>query len=252
MTPYQYVWTLLETHLEKNNGQWAALANMVDMSENTLRYSISNETARHRTLFNIVYKLEGLLKSYDFLLEFDGELKGLATETRIAENHKANLRDTSSDVLERKMQEILMLTGSSEGIDYSELISQIPHRKKSIDELINSGFLENKDGVIYGSYGTKDPDMSVKKINIKTDIVNNSDDKFRDGTVLTLDDKIDSLGFQEMKVATDEYFRKVYDIIKKRKSRTGISFTLATMLTSLGLSEQHKKELIRLGEDNDN
>ncbi|NRA68659.1 MAG: hypothetical protein HRU19_29505 [Pseudobacteriovorax sp.] len=253
MTPYEHVWSLVQDHLLKANSQWHALAQATEVSENTLRYSILNQTARHRTLHNIVHKLEGPKAASHFLLEYQNELKGLAVEVSVAKAQQLGTNKHSPEVMQQKIHEIIMCAEATEGVAYDELLRILPHRKKLVDRLIAEGLLENVEGRIYAHYTTSDPDLTMQKIKLKAEIIGNSSDEYRAGLVSSMDDLVSLEGYVELTRLTEKFIAESIEIVSRSKSRYGVSFTLSTFLTTMGL-EHHTKAAITevLGENREN
>ena len=252
MTPYEFVWSIIQEHLQQAGDQWHVLAKKTGISENTLRYSISQGTARHKTLYNVVAKLEGEKKGREFLIEHESSLKGLSTTISVAKLQQQHQNDHDPAIMEPSVHEIIMYTDATRGIDYGELISHLPHRKKLVDQLLDDGILERVGDRLFSHFTAADPHLGVKKIRVKSDVIANSCDEFRAGCVSTSDERVSVEGYIELTKLTRDYIAKSLEIMARTQSDEGVSFTQTTLRATLGLNKKTRSSIYeQLGENDE-
>ena len=171
MTPHQFTWQVVQTYLSSVDGNWKTAAGNAGVSENTLRYSVEDGTAKDKTLLQIVENLGGIAKSYEFLLEYRGQLNGLDAEVSNAVYNVGKTYEGPRVRLKAREREVLMHANTTYGIARERLYHLFPGRKDVIDMFIARGILKQKNHRLISADASNSPDVAVADIDQLLEII---------------------------------------------------------------------------------
>ena len=243
MLAHEFVITRIEEH--KAFQSLKSIAEKVGASENTLRYSVQDGTAKPSTLVDIIAGLDGMEAASQFLITYKNALPGLEVSNAISRLAKPSIDDASLAV-DRNTQEVLMYTGAQYGIAKKDLLKVLPHRAALVEELIGKNIISEKAGILKSSHSSIDPDLAVKKIMTKADVLSHNGDQLRSGKSFTADEKVDVLGFMKLMNLATTFAEEYFKIKEEHATTDGVHFSLGLFISSLGLSPENKAEILKM------
>ncbi len=237
MTAADFVWKTLQEHL--NTDTWKSLAAKCGVAENTLR-NIEKGSAKFRTLVSVIGNLLGDQARSEFLIEFGQSDSAHKSEVETA---KRNLMEKLPPMpLEQKFAELYMCLASDEGMTNAEIQKWLSHRTQELEDLKSQGvILERNDRLRISDWSTSG-NRGIKKLKMKLEAVDATDNKYRRGEVYSSVYRLDFAGYYKHVKLVRKYQAESHEINKKHGSSNGIPVIsgciFATSFSDQKLAEQ--------------
>lgn len=254
MSPYLYVKDIILEY--RANHTWAQTVTAAGVSRNTLVDIVEGkETGYHEKLILIVHGLCGLQKRNEFVIKFrnySSIFLNMASFVDYFDSKADIIYPTKYDLLKPKVLEILMYTGCDHGIAIDSLHNLLPHRKDLIKSLLDREVITKKKGRYYSFMENSDPSFSFELI--KTKLAVKLDTAIEDASLSSVfygEDSFTKEGVLEFVELVELVKKRFYEIKKKHSIPDGIVLSCNSFITTLGLDQDTRKDILSSQENKD-